>query len=1020
MAWGDFWKYMLTKSLPFVFALLFVEASVLKSQDQLYMDAESITFKPKAGIQEFSGNVIFVGGDVMIAADHISLDSNDQMINANGKVVVVTSEQVFIGDKLIFSQNSGLFTLNNGHYIANSTDTSKKYVQQILGFSPQELDFEKKQFQRLNDIEKQKLNIAYLNHLEKDPDKRLALEDQYKNLSYKQSLIHSQENPEFVSLKGKLSKSIQKRRAFWKKSKFKSKLDFKDSTNKDYFRISGTKIARVSLKEYKTLNSSLTPCFCQEDQTPDWSFSASEINATKGGYATLKNSILKIKNLPILYIPYLKIPIKNQRQSGFLLPSYAWNQNSGSILELPFYFAISDSKDATLSTNLISQRGLLFDAEYRHKKSQYSGWNVRSKIIKDKKWQSSIAQRQIISHIYSRGLANARSNTSPSTEFDSESAKILERTSQSSYWDSIAETNCVSGSVAEQEECDRQLDSYGRSLDHVWRYDLDWRGLDNLTKNLKLKSVGSLVSDHRVDEDFYYSGDYSESLITQLNTKVFSRTATELAYHNDYIYTNFSSYIGDNLNSFESYNGYQIPIQYQLDTRLIKIPTPNAFSMSIYTQSQLSYKKIQLWNNQDKSAVLGSGSWGQLKQSFIVDLFPLKFLNINLFANTEVRAIEHQNLADDRTTFLSSKYGIELSLPLDGFMTLGPKNSIHAKSLQHFMDWRLKFSTRPYIDRNGPYASLADPNASSGYGKSYFFSDTNNSLEQIEEAVLDEDRMLKHRRVSLETSHSLKLYQAEWTNVPSYQSEPIRDYSKYSKDRLKFFDSSWSKLANGEELLMEDLAVPKLKNKLVNTPLIFTAKTEYDFIDAKLRKQQLKDSVPVDQQTHPWKDLETDLSLNTSYASFANTLKYDFKLKNLRQQKYSIWTPEFYKTTLGVGFEVEKGAIFYDEQNRIQRNKVKTRTVSLSSRLLPNLYTTISLGKRELRPTNEVEITEHQSQYTIGYTPTSNCWGWRFVRTKPYDQKERDANYLLEFQVNFAGQTRSLPNMSRPLEKLFL
>ena len=86
--------------------------------------------------------------------------------------------------------------------------------------------------------------------------------------------------------------------------------------------------------------------------------------------------VFEIKGMPILYLPYLKIPVKSKRQSGFLMPNImTGNSTNGVVYTQPVYFSFSDSADATLTPDFIQKK--------KKKKPWYKGWN-RSKTTKKK------------------------------------------------------------------------------------------------------------------------------------------------------------------------------------------------------------------------------------------------------------------------------------------------------------------------------------------------------------------------------------------------------------------------------------------------------------------------------------------------------------------------------------------------------------------------------------------------------------------------------------------------------------
>lgn len=116
-----------------------------------------------------------------------------------------------------------------------------------------------------------------------------------------------------------------------------------------------------------------------------WSFAGSRIKAEIGGYAHIKNSVLEIANVPVLWLPYLIVPLKSERQTGFLIPSFDYSGAGGAALSSSFFWAISRSQDATFTLRNYARRGLKGLANYRYMLSDtsYGELNVGD-ILKDR------------------------------------------------------------------------------------------------------------------------------------------------------------------------------------------------------------------------------------------------------------------------------------------------------------------------------------------------------------------------------------------------------------------------------------------------------------------------------------------------------------------------------------------------------------------------------------------------------------------------------------------------------------
>ncbi len=75
---------------------------------------------------------------------------------------------------------------------------------------------------------------------------------------------------------------------------------------------------------------------------------------------------LEFFGLPLAYLPYLAQPDPTvKRKSGFLIPSFRSSGDLGYGLRVPYFFALSDSYDATVAGTYYSKQGFLGEVEFR-------------------------------------------------------------------------------------------------------------------------------------------------------------------------------------------------------------------------------------------------------------------------------------------------------------------------------------------------------------------------------------------------------------------------------------------------------------------------------------------------------------------------------------------------------------------------------------------------------------------------------------------------------------------------------
>ncbi|TNF48101.1 MAG: LPS-assembly protein LptD, partial [Deltaproteobacteria bacterium] len=129
------------------------------------------------------------------------------------------------------------------------------------------------------------------------------------------------------------------------------------------FHLSGQQIEKEDQFDYSVKEGSFTTC---DGEIPDWKFSADEVDITVGGYARAKHVWFHVKDVPVLYTPYMAFPVKTERESGLLTPSFGYSNNKGTLASLAWYQVIDRHMDATIYLDYLSEIGLGKGLEYRY------------------------------------------------------------------------------------------------------------------------------------------------------------------------------------------------------------------------------------------------------------------------------------------------------------------------------------------------------------------------------------------------------------------------------------------------------------------------------------------------------------------------------------------------------------------------------------------------------------------------------------------------------------------------------
>ncbi len=123
-------------------------------------------------------------------------------------------------------------------------------------------------------------------------------------------------------------------------------LNFEDG---DY-RVLAKEVRKESGETYSLKEAILTTCNCPEgEDCRPWSLYAGESRVEKDGYGEAWNSTLRVYDVPVFYLPYMVFPAKSKRQSGFLPMTFGPSRRTGVSAFVPFFWAINDSTDSTIT-----------------------------------------------------------------------------------------------------------------------------------------------------------------------------------------------------------------------------------------------------------------------------------------------------------------------------------------------------------------------------------------------------------------------------------------------------------------------------------------------------------------------------------------------------------------------------------------------------------------------------------------------------------------------------------------------
>jgi len=146
------------------------------------------------------------------------------------------------------------------------------------------------------------------------------------------------------------------------------------------FHIKGQKIEKVGEDKYRLDRGSFTTC---DGEHPSWKFSSSNMDVTLEDIATGKNDIFYIKDIPLLYTPYMLFPVNRERQTGLLIPNIGNSTKKGANIDIPFYWPISPSQELTADLDLMTKRGAGIGLDYNYRRPNDSLGKLQGFYIYD-------------------------------------------------------------------------------------------------------------------------------------------------------------------------------------------------------------------------------------------------------------------------------------------------------------------------------------------------------------------------------------------------------------------------------------------------------------------------------------------------------------------------------------------------------------------------------------------------------------------------------------------------------------
>ena len=143
----------------------------------------------------------------------------------------------------------------------------------------------------------------------------------------------------------------------------------------------GDEVHKLGPDTYKIVHGAFTTCV---QPTPRWEMVGGSVTLKVHDHAFLTNSTLRVKGVPVMYLPAFYYPVQDDdRATGFLIPIYGASTVRGQSLSNAFFWAIDRSQDATFLYDWYSKTGQAFGSEYRYELGGGNHGNAQFNLLNE-------------------------------------------------------------------------------------------------------------------------------------------------------------------------------------------------------------------------------------------------------------------------------------------------------------------------------------------------------------------------------------------------------------------------------------------------------------------------------------------------------------------------------------------------------------------------------------------------------------------------------------------------------------
>ncbi len=112
------------------------------------------------------------------------------------------------------------------------------------------------------------------------------------------------------------------------------------------YTFTGREIEKLDETHYRIDHATFTTC--SSEGKPPWSFHVRKAKVEQEGLGYFTSSAMRVRGVPVFYMPYMVWPVKQERAAGLLFPRLGFSNTRGFNFGLPLYIPIGRSYDTTI------------------------------------------------------------------------------------------------------------------------------------------------------------------------------------------------------------------------------------------------------------------------------------------------------------------------------------------------------------------------------------------------------------------------------------------------------------------------------------------------------------------------------------------------------------------------------------------------------------------------------------------------------------------------------------------------